>query len=226
MQIEKTTIKVKKTHVFLVALIMILLITGSMIISAYKEYAASVPSPVEDEASISLIQLEEPSKDLPTALISTTMGDIKLVLYPEQAPKAVEIFTEAAKNGVYDGLLAGLYELGTIFTLDAPDTEDTYSIELSDDLWTFSGAVCMTEQKDIIFVNTVDFTDEEKEYLASEGELELVRRAYLEYGGIPNYARQYTVFGQVTEGMDVLKEIAKSPLETIIIINSVTIDFE
>jgi len=39
------------------------------------------------------------------ALISTNMGDIKLVLYPEAAPKTVENFVGLAKKGYYDGTL-------------------------------------------------------------------------------------------------------------------------
>lgn len=34
----------------------------------------------------------------------TTMGDISLRLFPQQAPKTVENFTTHAKNGYYDGL--------------------------------------------------------------------------------------------------------------------------
>lgn len=221
---EKTTIKVKKTHVFFAAMVIIFFITGSMIARAYKEYAATAPEPVEDEASIQLIQLEQADENAPCAVISTSEGDIRIVLYPDEAPQAVNIFTEAAKAGVYDGITVGLYELGTVFTLDVPETEEIHERELHDNLWTFKGAVCMTEQQDIIFINTVDFTDEEKEYLASEGELEIVRKAYLEHGGIPNYARQYTVFGQVTEGMDVIEKIARSPLESVITINSVSLE--
>ena len=39
----------------------------------------------------------------PYAVIHTTAGDITVVLYPEQAPKAVENFTTYAKNGYYNG---------------------------------------------------------------------------------------------------------------------------
>lgn len=39
------------------------------------------------------------------AVISTSLGDIKLVLYPEAAPKTVENFVGLAKKGYYDGTL-------------------------------------------------------------------------------------------------------------------------
>lgn len=41
----------------------------------------------------------------PTAVIKTTMGDITVQLYPEEAPKAVENFLTHAKNGYYDGII-------------------------------------------------------------------------------------------------------------------------
>ena len=49
-------------------------------------------------------QLERPEKGETVAVIKTEMGDIKLRLFPEEAPKAVENFTTHAKNGYYNGL--------------------------------------------------------------------------------------------------------------------------
>lgn len=42
--------------------------------------------------------------DLPVAVLETSEGTIKIRLFPEQAPKAVENFMELAKKGYYDGL--------------------------------------------------------------------------------------------------------------------------
>ena len=39
-----------------------------------------------------------------TCIMHTTMGDIKIRLFPEHAPKAVENFITHAKNGYYNGL--------------------------------------------------------------------------------------------------------------------------
>ncbi|MDR1764605.1 MAG: peptidylprolyl isomerase [Lachnospiraceae bacterium] len=41
--------------------------------------------------------------DGPYAILHTTAGDITMILYPDQAPKAVENFIELAKRGYYDG---------------------------------------------------------------------------------------------------------------------------
>lgn len=41
--------------------------------------------------------------DGPYAIVHTTAGDITILLYPEQAPKAVENFIGLAREGYYDG---------------------------------------------------------------------------------------------------------------------------
>ena len=40
----------------------------------------------------------------PVAVMKTSMGDITIALYPDEAPKAVENFITHAKEGYYDGL--------------------------------------------------------------------------------------------------------------------------
>ena len=62
-----------------------------------------IPGVTLDTAPVELIQFEEPTG--PQATISTSMGDIVVVLFPQQAPKAVENFITHAKEGYYDGLL-------------------------------------------------------------------------------------------------------------------------
>ncbi len=49
-------------------------------------------------------QLEMPEVGEEIAVLETSLGEIKLRLFPEAAPKAVENFTTHAKEGYYDGL--------------------------------------------------------------------------------------------------------------------------
>ena len=49
-------------------------------------------------------QLEKPAAGDKVAVLHTSMGDISIRLFPEAAPKAVENFTDLAKQGYYDGL--------------------------------------------------------------------------------------------------------------------------
>ena len=50
-------------------------------------------------------QLDKPLSGETIATMKTNMGDIKIRLFAELAPKTVENFTTHAKNGYYDGLI-------------------------------------------------------------------------------------------------------------------------
>ena len=51
-----------------------------------------------------IYQLQKPQKGDEIAIIHTVYGDIKLRLFPDEAPMAVENFVTHAKEGYYDGL--------------------------------------------------------------------------------------------------------------------------
>ena len=53
------------------------------------------------------IQLSAPQKGDTLAVMHTNMGDIKIKLFPEKAPKTVENFVTHSKNGYYNGLKFG-----------------------------------------------------------------------------------------------------------------------
>lgn len=220
---NSVTFRIKKTHVLFLFILIMVFIGINMLSNAYKLYVESLPEPLDDIENIELIQLEAPPENALTAVISTTKGDITAVLYEAEAPNAVRIFKNAAESGLYSGLDVGLYEQGSVFTLDVPEPAETYAAELHKNLWTFKGALCMTEDEDIIFINTAKFSDEDREYLSAEGELADVRGAFLEHGGVPDYSRKYAVFGQVIEGTDVLETIAASPTNSVITVTGVRI---
>ena len=52
-----------------------------------------------------LLQAQMPAEGEEIAVITTSKGVVKLRLFPEEAPKAVENFKTLAKHGYYDGLL-------------------------------------------------------------------------------------------------------------------------
>ena len=56
-----------------------------------------------------------------------------------------------------------------------------------------------------------------------KSEIKEVSKAFADIGGVPNYSRVYAVFGQVTEGIEIVEKIATSG-DTVVTIESVTIN--
>ena len=63
--------------------------------------------------------MTQPMAKNPVLLLETTMGDIKLELFPDKAPVTVDNFLTYVREGIFEGLTnARLRELGA--ELDAP----------------------------------------------------------------------------------------------------------
>ncbi len=88
----------------------------------------------------------------PYAVLHTTAGDITILLYPDQAPKAVENFVTLAKEGYYDGTLFHYAKNGELTQTGLPGDseaeersiwEEPFEDEFDDGLHNFRGAVGM-----------------------------------------------------------------------------------
>ena len=99
-----------------------------------------------------LPQFNNPSEDSEVAIIHTTLGDIKVMFFPEYAPKAVENFLTHAKEGYYDGIsfhrvIDGFMIQGGDPNGDGTGGEsiwgDVFENEVSDQLYNFYGALAM-----------------------------------------------------------------------------------
>lgn len=189
-----------------------------------------------DVDSLDLVQLEEPKENDPIAIVETTLGEIRFVLYPDYSPNAVRNFTELAESGYYDNTYFYNSESGVYSSAGSKEKDGSFQHgnacerierELNQDLWTFKGAVCcpitdydrtFTEKflgggtyycgSRLNFLNTIEFTDELKEELRASDTSEKLVEAFIEKGGVPNFSQQMTVIGQVYEGLDVVEKLA------------------
>lgn len=189
-----------------------------------------------DVNTLDLVQLEEPKENDPIAIVETTLGEIRFVLYPDYSPNAVRNFTELAESGYYDNTYfynseSGVYSSAGSKKKDGSfnhgDAHERIERELNQNLWSFKGAVCcpitdyertFTEKligggtyycgSRIDFLNTIEFTDELKEQMRASDTSEELVEAFIEKGGVPNFSQQMTVIGQVYEGMDVVEKLA------------------
>ena len=97
------------------------------------------------------LQFTQPAEGAPIATISTTMGDITVLLYPDQAPMAVENFTGLANSGYYNQMpISRIVEGFCVQTgLGAADTgegtttwgQGAFPNEITDALHHYAGAL-------------------------------------------------------------------------------------
>lgn len=161
------------------------------------------------------------------ATIKTTMGDIKVKLFPEDAPNTVENFTTHAKNGYYDGII--FHRVIKDFMIQGGDPTGTgrggesiwgrpFEDEFSLELHNICGALSManagpgTNGSQFFIVQKHDVEPmliKQMEQLGLEGGFppETVAE-YKALGGTAWLDFKHTVFGQVYEGMDIVDDIA------------------
>jgi peptidyl-prolyl cis-trans isomerase B (cyclophilin B) len=186
-----------------------------------------------DFSDLQFIQLETPT-DLPTVVITTTLGSMTAVLYPEYAPNTVDNFLNRVNEGFYDGKDIYGVEPGGMFLTGAADEKHNGGItndgepipnEYSVKLWPFRGSLLSYYGKQgfgdsrFFAVDSVPFGETEAQYLRElmnkNGEYyipeELVD-AFLHNENAAGFAGMYTVFGQITDGLDVLDKITSTPV--------------
>ncbi len=170
-------------------------------------------------------QTRKPVPGDKTATIRTTMGDIKVLLFPEAAPKAVENFTGLAEKGYYDGII--FHRVIENFMIQGGDPTGTgrggesiwgrpFEDEFHPDYHNLCGALSMANagpgtngsQFFIVQLHDCDpgFIEQMKD-IPDSFPPETVED-YKKLGGTPWLDFRHTVFGQVFEGMDVVDNIA------------------
>lgn len=106
-----------------------------------------------DTETLELVQTEEIPEGAPVAVISTSLGEIRAVLYPDYAPQTVEQFIRLAEEGYYDETMVFEAKSGVYFAAGSKDaggrlpdnaTEEQEKVpqELHQNLWPFRGALC------------------------------------------------------------------------------------
>lgn len=174
----------------------------------------------------------------PKATIKTNHGDIVIQLFPEEAPMTVENFVRLAQKGYYDGVT--FHRVISDFMIQGGDPEGTgaggqsiwghnFEDEFSNELFNLRGALSManlwsnTNGSQFFIVQNKNMPKRFIQQLRDAQYPEEVVKAYKQ-GGTPWLDHRHTVFGHVTEGMDVVDEIAKvakdgndKPLEDVVI---------
>ena len=181
-----------------------------------------------DEASMKLVQLEPPKEGQDTAIIETTKGTIKILLYPEYAPNTVAFFKQLVNEGFYKNNRIFTVYPDLSFVTGSSDgkgakgkqyNDKPIDMEYSDNIWPFTGTVCSISAKERqgdsrFFINgSIDITADLQNQMTENKFPQKVVEGFDAVGGIPGYSRRFTVFGQVYEGFDVVQSILKEPVE-------------
>ncbi|MDD5095399.1 MAG: peptidylprolyl isomerase [Dehalococcoidia bacterium] len=152
--------------------------------TAPKTYASAPPMTID------------PSKNF-TAIIHTNKGDITAELFPEDAPLTVNNFVFLARDGFYNGV--PFHRIIPGFMIQTGDPTGTGS---GGPGYTFNDEPIAREYEvgTLAMANRGADTNG-SQFFICEDDL----RARLQ--------KDYTIFGQVTQGIDVVHQIASSPVE-------------
>lgn len=164
--------------------------------------AASVPSASKKTYAKAPDMTIDQNKSY-TALIKTSMGDITVALNAKDAPLTVNNFVFLARDGFYDGLTFHRIIKGFMIQGGDPLTKDPSK----ERLWGTGGPGHNVK---------AEFNDRSHQ----RGVISMARsqdpnsagsQFFIVHGDASFLDRQYTAFGKLTQGDDVLEKIANTP---------------
>ena len=146
----------------------------------------------------------------PVVLLETSMGNIKVELFPDKAPISVKNFLAYVKEGHYDGLIfhrviRGFMIQGGGFTPDMREKRPAHPPirnEAGNGLTNDRGTIAMA-RTGVVDSATAQFF------------INVVNNDFLNYRNETPQGFGYAVFGKVIEGMDVVDKIRSVPTGTV-----------
>ncbi len=178
---------------------------------------------------VELLQFTEVDPSEEIVVMQTNQGVIKIRLFPQHAPKAVENFVTHINNGYYDGVT--FHRVIDGFMIQGGDAQGTgaggesiwgeaFEDEFNIGLRNFRGALSMANSGpntngSQFFIVQSPFVNPEaiSNSVLASGETgakwsDNIIEKYKEVGGTPHLDYVHTVFGQVVEGMETVDAIA------------------
>jgi peptidyl-prolyl cis-trans isomerase A (cyclophilin A) len=148
-----------------------------------------------------------PAPDNPVAVISTSMGDITVELFKEQAPVSTENFLRYVRDGFYGGTIfhrvvrgfvvqGGGYQPGMVEKPTHPPIQN----EATNGLKNVRGSLAMARTQTL-------------RSATSQFYINVANNTALDHRGINPPDFGYAVFGRVLSGMEVVDAIAAVPTE-------------
>ena len=139
------------------------------------------------------------------AVVETAKGSFTIRLLPEVAPKHAALFVQTAKAGGYDGTTFHRIVMGGIIQGGDPLTKDPGK---ASQYGTGGLGLLKAELSDRPFVRGTVAAVRRPSSLDSAG-----TQFFVCLQPQPSLAKQYTVFGEVTSGMEVVDQISTTPVD-------------
>lgn len=201
-------------------------------------YTVSLSAVNGDKVSVTTKEIIMKAPEDCFVVIHTSKGDMIAKLYSD-TPLHQDNFIKLAEEGYYDGLLFHRVIKGFMIQTGDPESREAakgrelgkggpdYTIqhEIKDTLLHFKGALAAARQSDEVNPQKVSSGSQfyivqgkaltQVEIENNEYEKGIIynddtREMYRKQGGTPNLDMEYTVFGQIISGLDVIDEIAES----------------
>ena len=141
----------------------------------------------------------------PVVEMITSAGPVKIELYADKAPKSVENFLQYTKDRFYDGtifhrVIPGFMVQGGGFTaeMEQKKTREPIANEAQNGLKNETGTLAMARTPNPHSATAQFF-------------INVANNDFLNFTGPTQQGYGYTVFGRVTEGMDVVNKIVAAP---------------
>jgi len=139
------------------------------------------------------------------AVVETAKGSFTIRLLPEAAPKHAALFVQTAKAGGYDGTTFHRIVMGGIIQGGDPLTKDPGK---ASQYGTGGLGLLKAELSDRPFVRGTVAAVRRPSSLDSAG-----TQFFVCLQPQPSLAKQYTVFGEVVSGMEVVDQISTTPVD-------------
>jgi cyclophilin family peptidyl-prolyl cis-trans isomerase len=141
----------------------------------------------------------------PRVLVRTTRGDVVVRLYPEWAPSTVANFLQLAQSGFYDG--NPWFRIVPDFVAQTGDPTGNADAEAG---YTIPAEENPVEQRSGIIAMGLDYADN-KPLRDSAG-----TQFYFTLSPQPYLGRDFTVFGEISSGFDVVANLVESDRMTLV----------
>lgn len=196
--------------------------TGASFTTMFSPESSLTQTTPLDEEATDFPQLTKEVRENEIEIeIVTTLGTIRAKVFPELAPKAVENFITHSDDGYYDETT--FHRVLSDFMIQGGDPKgdgtggesiwgEPFETEISSQLFHIRGALAMAKTSAPVSIGSQFYIVQNSLDVSASTDPSTTPKKIIDAytsGGYPSLDKNYTVFGQVIEGMDVVDAISE-----------------